>query len=167
MIDDGVVKEQGQERSHAPGLRHFISTKNKHLLAIDSIPARGFTAAVSVFRGTPPAKPLSCVVKSNFASGSSYLSVSNLMGLQPSRGNQIPAKQKPCLLGGKQGAKDCRSICYLPSSHPVESRDALDFSRRWNVARCGSRAIDQLDVLIQLCIERRHTYHTSPRARNL
>ena len=29
---------------------HAISTKNKHLLAIYSIPARGFTAAVSVFR---------------------------------------------------------------------------------------------------------------------
>jgi hypothetical protein len=37
-----------------------ISTKNKHLLAIYSIPARGFTAAVSVFRGTPPAKPFNC-----------------------------------------------------------------------------------------------------------
>jgi hypothetical protein len=31
--------------------------ENKHLLVIYSIPARGFTAAVSVFRGTPPAKP--------------------------------------------------------------------------------------------------------------
>ena len=37
-----------------------ISTKNKHLLAIYSIPTRGFTAAVSVFRGTPPPKPLEC-----------------------------------------------------------------------------------------------------------
>ena len=37
-----------------------ISTKNKHLLAIYSIPTRGFTAAVSVFRGTPPTKPLIC-----------------------------------------------------------------------------------------------------------
>jgi len=37
---------------------HAISTKNKHLLVIYSIPARGFTAAVSVFRGTPPPKPL-------------------------------------------------------------------------------------------------------------
>ena len=40
-----------------------ISTKNKHLLAIYSIPTRGFTAAVSVFRGTPPAKPLLCKFK--------------------------------------------------------------------------------------------------------
>ena len=40
-----------------------ISTKNKHLLAIDSTPARGFTAAVSVFRGTPPPKPLRCKFK--------------------------------------------------------------------------------------------------------
>ena len=39
---------------------HAISTKNKHLLVIYSIPARGFTAAVSVFGGTPPAKPLKC-----------------------------------------------------------------------------------------------------------
>jgi hypothetical protein len=37
-----------------------ISIKNKHLLVIYSIPARGFTAAVSVFRGTPPPKPLIC-----------------------------------------------------------------------------------------------------------
>jgi hypothetical protein len=41
------------------------STKNKHLLVIYSIPARGFTAAVSVFRGTPPPKPLECKSVSN------------------------------------------------------------------------------------------------------
>jgi hypothetical protein len=29
-------------------------------LVIYSIPTRGFTAAVSVFRGTPPPKPLEC-----------------------------------------------------------------------------------------------------------
>ena len=39
---------------------HAISTKNKHLLVIYSIPTRGFTAAVSVFGGTPPPKPLEC-----------------------------------------------------------------------------------------------------------
>jgi hypothetical protein len=39
---------------------HAISTKNKHLLLSFQIPTRGFTAAVSVFRGTPPAKPLIC-----------------------------------------------------------------------------------------------------------
>jgi hypothetical protein len=39
---------------------HAISTKNKHLLVIYSIPTRGFTAAVSVFWGTPPPKPLEC-----------------------------------------------------------------------------------------------------------
>jgi hypothetical protein len=39
---------------------HAISIKNKHLLVIYSIPTRGFTAAVSVFMGTPPAKPLIC-----------------------------------------------------------------------------------------------------------
>ena len=44
---------------------HAISTKNKHLLVIYSIPARGFTAVVSVFRGTPPLKPLKCKSVSN------------------------------------------------------------------------------------------------------
>jgi len=42
-----------------------ISTKNKHLLVIYSIPTRGFTAAVSVFRGTPPPKPLNCKFELN------------------------------------------------------------------------------------------------------
>ena len=46
---------------------HAISTKNKHLLAIYAIPTRGFTAAVSVFRGTPPAKPLLCKSKIRLA----------------------------------------------------------------------------------------------------
>jgi hypothetical protein len=46
---------------------HAISTKNKHLLAIYAIPTRGFTAAVSVFRGTPPAKPLICKFKIRLA----------------------------------------------------------------------------------------------------
>ena len=40
-----------------------ISIKNKHLLVVYSTPTRGFTAAVSVFRGTPPAKPLKCKYK--------------------------------------------------------------------------------------------------------
>jgi len=44
---------------------HAISIKNKHLLVIYSIPARGFTAAVSVFIGTPPPKPLNCKSVSN------------------------------------------------------------------------------------------------------
>ena len=44
---------------------HAISIKNKHLLVIYAIPTRGFTAAVSVFRGTPPAKPLICKSVSN------------------------------------------------------------------------------------------------------
>jgi len=44
-------------------LAHAFSTKNKHLLTIYSIATRGFTAAVSVFRGTPPAKPLKCKFK--------------------------------------------------------------------------------------------------------
>ena len=44
---------------------HAISKKNKHLLVVYSTPTRGFTAAVSVFMGTPPAKPLICKSVSN------------------------------------------------------------------------------------------------------
>ena len=47
--------KKGRKRSRAPA-----HAKNKHLLVIYSIPTRGFTAAVSVFRGTPPPKPLEC-----------------------------------------------------------------------------------------------------------
>ncbi len=75
-------KVKGPGASRLPA--HAISTKNKHLLVIYSIPTRGFTAAVSVFspstprvarrsgltlslskgfRGTPPAKPLICKFK--------------------------------------------------------------------------------------------------------
>ena len=42
-----------------------ISIKNKHLLVIYSTPARGFTAALSVFIGTPPPKPLNCKFVAN------------------------------------------------------------------------------------------------------
>ena len=44
---------------------HAISTKIKHLLVIYSIPTRGFTAVVSVFTGTPPAKPFDCKSRPN------------------------------------------------------------------------------------------------------
>ena len=52
------TKSKGPE-AFAPPAR-AISTKNKYLLMIYSIPARGFTAALSVFWGTPPTKPLKC-----------------------------------------------------------------------------------------------------------
>src|SRR6185503_5311991 len=56
-------KLEGPEAFALPA--HAISIKNKHLLVIYSIPARGFTAAVSVFGGTPPPKPLKCKSISN------------------------------------------------------------------------------------------------------
>ena len=56
-------KLKGPEAFALPA--HAISIKNKHLLVIYSIPARGFTAAVSVFGGTPPPKPLNCKSVSN------------------------------------------------------------------------------------------------------
>src|SRR6266567_463985 len=43
---------------HAPGPCHF--KKEQTPPGDPSIPARGFTAAVSVFGGTPPPKPLKC-----------------------------------------------------------------------------------------------------------
>ena len=58
-----TAKLKGPEALALPA--HAISIKNKHLLVIYSIPARGFTAAVSVFRGTPPTKPLVCKSVSN------------------------------------------------------------------------------------------------------
>ena len=42
-----------------------VPSKIKHRLEIYSTPARGFTAAVSVFIGTPPPKPLICKSKSS------------------------------------------------------------------------------------------------------
>ena len=53
-------KRKGPAATRAPAL--VVSTKIRHLLVISSIPARGFSAAVSVFRGTPPAKPLDCKI---------------------------------------------------------------------------------------------------------
>ena len=50
------MKVKGPEAVMLPA--RAISTMNKYLLVIYSIPTRGFTAVVSVFRGTPPAKPL-------------------------------------------------------------------------------------------------------------
>ena len=61
----------GYEKIEGPGTLVFparaISTKNKHLLMIYSIPTRGFTAALSVFRGTPPPKPFDCTIWLNTA----------------------------------------------------------------------------------------------------
>jgi hypothetical protein len=58
------LKEPGEASPSRPSA---ISTKNKHLLAIYSIPARGFTAVLSVFRGTPPPKPFDCKIWSSRA----------------------------------------------------------------------------------------------------
>jgi hypothetical protein len=59
---DILLLDHNRESERAGNVRTLpaqaISTKNKHLLAIYAIPARGFMAVVSVFRGTPPAKPL-------------------------------------------------------------------------------------------------------------
>jgi hypothetical protein len=72
-----------------------ISTMNKYLLVIYSIPTRGFTAAVSVFRGTPPAKPLFCK------------SVSNLIGARLSHPWADPIGGKPSL--------SCAKVCFMLS----------------------------------------------------
>jgi len=51
-------KVKGRKRHCASGPCHF--NKEQTPLAVYSTPTRGFTAAVSVFRGTPPPKPLIC-----------------------------------------------------------------------------------------------------------
>jgi hypothetical protein len=75
-------KLKGPGRFHAAGPCH-ITIKNKHLLVIYSIPTRGFTAVLSVFRGTPPAKPLIAknrVLSCGVTSGQSW---AHLVGGQP------------------------------------------------------------------------------------
>jgi hypothetical protein len=65
----GILLLNHNRESKGPGTfalpARAISTKNKHLLVIYSIPTRGFTAALSVFRGTPPPKPLDCKIRLN------------------------------------------------------------------------------------------------------
>ena len=62
---------------------HAISIKNKHLLVIYSIPTRGFTAVVSVFRGTPLAKPLIAKNRVLHPGAAFDLSRAHLIGGQP------------------------------------------------------------------------------------
>jgi hypothetical protein len=57
--------------------------KNKHLLVIYSIPTRGFTAVVSVFRGTPPTKPLIAKNRVLHRSAAFDRSWAHLVGGQP------------------------------------------------------------------------------------
>ena len=62
---------------------HAISLKNKPLLVIYSIPTRGFTAVVSVFRGTPPTKPLIAKNRVLHPGAAFDLSWAHLIGSQP------------------------------------------------------------------------------------
>src|SRR5271165_332557 len=77
----------GESKFKGPGSfeipAHAISIKNKHLLAIYSIPTRGFTAVVSVFRGTPPAKPLIAKNRVLHPGAAFDLSWAHLVGGQP------------------------------------------------------------------------------------
>ncbi|MGH7967800.1 MAG: hypothetical protein ACREIC_03630 [Limisphaerales bacterium] len=50
---------------------------------IYSIPARGFTAAVSVFRGTPPPKPLKCKIRFALSGDAIARSWAHHIGDQP------------------------------------------------------------------------------------
>jgi len=90
-----VVGESKRAGSVIAPPARAISIKNKHLLVIYAIPTRGFTAAVSVFMGTPPAKPLKCK------------SVSNRLGAPIGDLWADPT-------GGKQGLS-CARICFVRS----------------------------------------------------
>ena len=84
-----LVTSAATKKLKGPGLvsvpAHAISIKNKHLLVIYSIPARGFTAAVSVFRGTPPPKPLKCKSCSNHIGARFRSAWTHHIGGTPSR----------------------------------------------------------------------------------
>jgi hypothetical protein len=54
------MNKKGRERSPTPGPCHF--DKEQTPLGQLALPTRGFTAAVSVFRGTPPTKPFKCKI---------------------------------------------------------------------------------------------------------
>src|SRR5262249_5436134 len=77
----------------APGPRHF--NKEQTPLAIwFQIPTHGFTVALSVFRGTPPAKPLNCKIR--LKSPGAHL-------LRPAR-----------IRGGGEPRLSRASLCFLP-----------------------------------------------------
>ena len=129
-----------------------ISKKNKHLLVIYAIPTRGFTAVVSVFRGTPPTKPLDGKIwlntsGANFSerwacptggeprlsrANSSFVSVDIIeMSLQFRSPFVVTFAfshsrkiKKPCSLFGKQGLeKFCSSsLTCLPPVYPNSFR---------------------------------------------
>jgi hypothetical protein len=48
-----------------------------------ALPTRGFTAAVSVFRGTPPPKPLNCKIRFLVFDGPAGTAWAHLIGEQP------------------------------------------------------------------------------------
>ena len=144
-------------------LAHAISTKNKHLLATYSVPARGFTAAVSVFRGTPPPKPLICKsVLNHFGArfrprwadptGEELLLLcailsfavadiiktsfdyrSQMVHISSLTFTSVSGKQKTLLPQGKQGRKNLRSILYLLTSGL--SKPASGFCPRYDLDR--------------------------------
>src|SRR5204863_4695729 len=122
-----------------------IVTRTKHRLVIYSIPARGFTAVVSVFRGTPPPKPLECkfwlnTIGALLCERWDSPSVENLGPPAPvlilcrltssrcrlrfvhraftfrCRCRSFRENKKPCLLCGKQGLKILWIFCYLLTS---------------------------------------------------
>ena len=110
---------------------HAISTKNKHLLVIYSIPTRGFTAAVSVFRGTPPPKPLNCKVweKPAWRLRRPCLSLRGAMFpeskiFRSAFRSLFLSNKKPCLLFGKQGLEKFygSSLTCLPPGYPNSFR---------------------------------------------
>src|SRR3954447_15119542 len=58
-----------------------------------AIPTRGFTAAVSVFMGTPPAKPLDCKIRLN-----SFGALRGDRGAEPDGGEPRLSRASICLL---------------------------------------------------------------------
>ena len=66
MKTDGHgCQAQGYHHGSAPAMRPGQSTAGRNTACGLTTPTRGFTAVVSVFRGTPPIKPIKmCAVRS-------------------------------------------------------------------------------------------------------
>ncbi len=55
------------------GRQARLQQRTKHLLLSGQIPTHGFTVVLSVFMGTPPAKPLDCKISGNLVGAGAKL----------------------------------------------------------------------------------------------
>jgi hypothetical protein len=143
----GFGNGKGRKRLALPA--RVVSTKIRHLLVISSIPARGFSAAVSVFRGTPPAKPLDCKIgfvvagdalasarrfwlgRGHHQDVAAYRVMVRVSFLGQGRSRLIQERKNPASGGGSRvGVNPCPGspvTCLPPRLRPLPYRDGLPF----------------------------------------